>query len=258
MADDHENDEQTAVDEAAEAATDAAEEAATEAAEAAEEAVTEAAEAAEEAVTEAAEAAEEAVAAAEGAPEEHDDDDDDDDIEKRPALYLAEYETPDALMAAAIKCRDEGFSKWDCHTPYPVHGLDEAMGLKPTQIGWISMGGAMTGLITAVLMIQFMNNWDYPIVVGGKPPGAFPSMVPIMFELTVLLTGFGTLFGMFGLTQLPRHHHPVFYSDRFDAASDDKFFISIEVADEKFDVDKTRAFLEATDTSFIELIEEEV
>ena len=258
MADDTKKDAETAAEEAAEAVTQAAE-ASKDAGEAAEETGEAMAEATEDAVDAAAEAAAaEATAedAAEAPAEEADDDDD--DIERRPALYLAEYETPDALVAAAAKCRDAGFEKWDCHTPYPVHGLDDAMGLKPTQIGWISMGGALTGLITAVLMIQYMNNWDYPIVVGGKPPGAFPSMVPIMFELTVLLTGFGTLFGMLGLCQLPRHHHPVFYSDRFDAASDDKFFISIEVADDKFDVEKTRAFLEETETSFVELIEEEV
>lgn len=180
--------------------------------------------------------------------------------EKRPALYLAEYESPDALAHAAEKVRDAGYEKWDCHTPYPVHGLDEAMGLPPTKIGYISFAHAIIGIVSAVLMIQYMNNWDYPINVGGKPVGlgAFPSMVPIMFELGVLLTGFGTLFGMLHLAKLPRHHHPIFESDRFDAATDDKFFISVEVADPKFDLEKTRALLESTDPSYLELVEEEV
>ncbi len=180
--------------------------------------------------------------------------------EKRPALYLAEYDSPEDLAHAAEKVRDAGYDKWDCHTPYPVHGLDEAMGLPPTKIGYISFAHAILGIVSAVLMIQYMNNWDYPINVGGKPTGlgAFPSMVPIIFELGVLLTGFGTLFGMLHLAKLPRHHHPIFESDRFDAATDDKFFISIEVGDEKFDLDKTRALLESTQPSHLELVEEEV
>ena len=186
--------------------------------------------------------------------------DEDLEPEKRPALYLAQYETPNELVAAAEKVRDAGYESWDCHTPYPMHGLDEAMGLRPTKIGIISFVAGMTGLVTAVLMIQFMNNWDYPINIGGKPvgAGAFPSMVPIMFELTILLTGFGTLFGLLHLARLPRHHHPIFESDRFEAATDDKFFISIEVEDEKFDLDKTRALLESTEPSHLELVEEEI
>jgi hypothetical protein len=183
-----------------------------------------------------------------------------DEPEKRPALYLAQYETPEALAEAAKKVRDAGYEKWDCHTPYPVHGLDDAMGLKPTKLGFVSFIAGMTGLVSAVLMIQYMNNWDYPVIIGGKPNGigGFPAMVPIMFELTILLTGFGTLFGLFHFTKLPRHHHPIFESDRFEASTDDKFFISIEVGDEKFDMKKTRALLESTHPSFVELVEEEV
>lgn len=189
----------------------------------------------------------------------HDDGDDEEgEPEMRPALYLAEYESPDDLAHAAASIRDAGYEKWDCHTPYPVHGLDKAMGLPETKIGFISFVCGMVGLASAVLMIQFMNNWDYPIIIGGKPPGSFPSMVPIMFELTVLLTGFGTLFGLFHLCRLPRHHHPIFESDRFESSTDDRFFISIEVEDPKFDLKKTRALLENTHPSHLELVEEEI
>lgn len=180
------------------------------------------------------------------------------ELETRPALYLAEYESPDDLAHAAEAIRDAGYENWDCHTPYPVHGLDQAMGLPTTKIGFISFACGMVGLASAVLMIQFMNNWDYPIIIGGKPPGAFPSMVPIMFELTVLLTGFGTLFGLLHLCRLPRHHHPIFESDRFESSTDDRFFISIEVEDPKFDLKKTRALLENTHPSHLELVEEEI
>ncbi|MBC7172836.1 MAG: DUF3341 domain-containing protein [Polyangiaceae bacterium] len=182
------------------------------------------------------------------------------DAEKRPALYLAEYETPAALAKAAAKVRDAGYTKWDCHSPYPVHGLDDAMGLAPTKLGYVSFIAGITGLLGAVLMIHWMNNVDYPIIIGGKPASmaSIASMIPIMFECTILLTGFGTLFGMLHLTKLPRHHHPIFESDRFVTATDDKFFISIEVEDEKFDRERTRSLLDATHPSHVELVEEEV
>lgn len=186
--------------------------------------------------------------------------------DKKPALYLAEYDTPNAIAAAAMKVRDAGYKSWDCHTPYAMHGMDEAMGLEPTRIGFISFFFGMFGVALAVFMMQYTNawsfnlldiGWGYPIIVGGKPPGAFPSMVPIMFELGVLLCGFATLFGLLGIIKLPRHNHPIFESNRFEAASDDKFFISIEAEDDKFDLERTRALLESTNPSYIELVEVE-
>ncbi len=180
------------------------------------------------------------------------------DAETRPSLYLAEYDTPNGVARAAEKVRDAGYTNWDCHTPYPLHGLDDAMGLPPTKIGIFSLVFATIGVTLGVLMIQYMNNWDYPIIIGGKPPGAFASMVPIMFECGVLLTGIGTLLVMLQMNGLPSHYHPIFNSDRFEAASDDKYFVSIEVADPKFDMEKTRALLESTNPTFIELVEEEV
>lgn len=179
-------------------------------------------------------------------------------VEKRASLLLAEYESPTALARAAEKVRDAGYKAWDCHTPYPVHGLDEAMGLKKTTIAIFSFIFGMTGMSLAWLMIWWMNAVDYPINIGGKPPYSFPSMVPIMFEGGILFTGFGTLFTLFAYMKLPRHNHPVFASDRFEAATDDKFFISIEAEDPKFDLQKTRTLLDSTKPSHVELIEEEV
>jgi hypothetical protein len=106
-----------------------------------------------------------------------------------------------------------------------------------------------------------MNGVDYVTVVGDKPPGApqtLPSMVPIMFELTILFSAFGAVLGMFGLNQLPRHNHPVFASERFRKASIDRYFISIEAEDPKFDVKATKEFLEGMHPSHVEVVEEEV
>jgi hypothetical protein len=110
-------------------------------------------------------------------------------------------------------------------------------------------------------MMHWMNGVDYVTIVGDKPagaPGTLPSMVPIMFELTVLFSAFGAVLGMFHLNGLPRHHHSIFESDRFKSASDDKYFISIEAEDPKFDVSAARALFEGAHASHIEVIEEEL
>jgi hypothetical protein len=185
---------------------------------------------------------------------------------RAPTLILAEFKNAHDVMHAAEKVRDAGYVHWDTHTPFPVHGMDRAMGMKDSRVGWIVLSFALTGLGAAYLMMHWMNGVDYPMVVGDKPPGApiwtghagtLPSMVPILFELTILFSAFGAVLGMLGLNKLPRHHHPVFESDRFRLSSDDRFFLSIEAEDPKFDVDSTRALLEKAHGS-VEIIEEDV
>lgn len=177
--------------------------------------------------------------------------------DKKPALYLAEYSSPGECMHAAEKLRDAGYSKFDAHTPFPVHGMDRAMGLPDSKLGWIVFACGLTGTISAFVMIWWMNAVDYPIVVGGKPPLSIPAMIPIMFELTILLSAFGAVFGMFHLNRLPRHHHPIFESERFKGFSDDRFFLSVEANDPKFRLDKTKELLESTHPHVVELVEEE-
>jgi hypothetical protein len=177
-----------------------------------------------------------------------------------PSVVLAEFHSAHDVLHAAEKVRDAGYARWDAHTPFPVHGMDRAMGLKDSKVGWIVIVFALTGLTGAFTMMHWMNGIDYPLIVGDKPggaPGALPSMVPILFELTVLLSAFGAVLGMLHLNGLPRHHHPVFESERFRQASDDKFFISIEADDPKFDVDNTRALLEGAHAEYVEVIGED-
>ncbi|MDW8362841.1 MAG: DUF3341 domain-containing protein [Myxococcales bacterium] len=176
---------------------------------------------------------------------------------RRPALYLAEFDSPAAVLRAAERCRDAGLRRWDVHTPFPVHGMDAAMGLGQSHLGWIVLACGLTGFFGAFLMMWWMNGVDYPIVVGGKPPFSVPSMVPVLFECTVLLSGLGALFGMLGLNRLPRHHHPIFASERFARASDDRFFISVEAEDPKFDLVETRRLLESLGPVSVELVEHE-
>jgi hypothetical protein len=174
------------------------------------------------------------------------------DTNEKPDLLLAEYDSPGDLLHAAEKCRDAGYTHFDTHSPFPVHGMDAAMGLPDSKLGLIVFPIGLTGTTLAFLMMWWMNGIDYPLVVGGKPPYSLPSMVPIMFELTVLLSAFGTVLGMFALNQLPRHHHPIFNSERFSAFSNDKFFLSIEATDPKFKLDKTKKLLEDTKPTNIE------
>lgn len=177
--------------------------------------------------------------------------------EKQLELYLAEYDTPGACMHAAEKLRDAGYKEFDAHTPFPVHGMDAAMGLPDSKLGLIVFPVGITGTTLGFLMMWWMNGVDYPLVIGGKPPFAIPSMIPIMFELTVLLSAFAAVFGMFHLNRLPRHHHPIFNSDRFARMTDDKFFISVESTDAKFDLERTKKLLEGTHPTHIELVKDD-
>jgi hypothetical protein len=174
--------------------------------------------------------------------------------EEAPALLLAEFDSAGECLHAAEKIRDAGYTQFDAHTPFPVHGMDAAMGLPDSKLGAIVFPIGLTGLTLAFLMMWWMNGVDYPIVIGGKPPYSLPSMVPIMFELTVLLSSFGAVLGMLHLNRLPRHHHPVFNSERFAAASNDKFFISIESTDPKFGLDKTKKLLESLKPTHLEVV----
>jgi hypothetical protein len=182
-------------------------------------------------------------------------------IRRAPSVILAEFKTSHEILHAAEKVHEAGYVRWDTHTPFPVHGMDKAMGLRDSRLGWIVLACALAGLSGAFLMMHWMNGIDYPTIVGDKPagaPGTLPSMVPILFELTILFSAFGAVLGMLGMNRLPQHHHPVFESDRFRLASDDRFFLSIEAADPKFDVDATQALLEGFHAHHVEVIEEDV
>lgn len=170
--------------------------------------------------------------------------------------YLAEFTEPGELLDAAAKVRDAGFEHWDCHTPFPVHGLDDAMGVKGTKLPLLVLGGGLTGLALAALMQWWMNAVDYPFWISGKPFFGVPAAVPVMFELTVLFSALTTFFGMWGLNMLPQHHHPLFNSRRFKRATADRFFISIEARDRRFHREKTREFLESLGPDAVEAVED--
>ena len=178
---------------------------------------------------------------------------------KRVYCYLAEFESASALYKAAQKVRDAGFSKWDCYTPYAMHGLDAAMGLKRSILPYFVFFGGVTGLLTAFLLAYVTQVGIYPTVVQGKPANIFtvPAFFPIMFELTVLFSGFTALFACLGLCQLPRWNHPLFASRQAHRITDDGFFIAIEARDPKFSKEGTKGFLGGIGGDNIELVEED-
>ena len=170
---------------------------------------------------------------------------------------LAEYDTPDQLIFAATKVRKAGFEKWDTYSPFPVHGIDAAMGIKMTILPWFTLVAGIVGLITAITMQWWMNAYDYPWLISGKPLWSIPANVPIMFELTVLFSAITTLVGMLMLNGLPHPSHPLDLVKRFARVTDDKFFLLIQAADPKFDEKDTRELVDATHPVAIEMVLED-
>lgn len=163
---------------------------------------------------------------------------------ERPFGIVARFDGPADLTHACEGIRDAGYKKFDAHTPFPVHGLERAMGIGPSKIPWIVLGGGITGLLTGLALQGWVHLSAYPQNISGKPNFALPAYVPIMFELTVLLSAFGCFFGLWALCGLPRPFHPVMQHRSFERATDDGFFISIEAADPRYDSAATRALLE--------------
>jgi len=156
----------------------------------------------------------------------------------------AEFSSAAALLEAAKKIYAHGFKKWDVYSPFPIHGMDHAMGFKRSRVSLFSLIGGFTGLTTGFVLIYYTSALNYPLIVQGKPYFALEPSLPIFFELTILLTAFGTVLGLLLLTLLPRLHHPVFNWDRFQRATDDGFFLVLEVADPKFDPSASRQLLQ--------------
>ena len=180
---------------------------------------------------------------------------------------MAEFHDPAALMAAADKVRLAGFRWWDCHTPFPVHGLDGAMDIKRTILPVCVFCAGATGTIAAFCLQAFTNSvgWTiwagvwltgYPFLISGKPAMSLPAFIPVIFELTILFSALSCVGLMFLFNGLPSLHHPLFKSNRFRRASNDRFFIVIEARDPKFLPKKTEEFLKTLDPTAIELVED--
>lgn len=165
---------------------------------------------------------------------------------------LAEFDTPGELVEAARKVREAGYTEFDCYSPFPVHGIDEAMGIKRTILPLLVFGGGFTGLMLGLLLQWWTNAFDWPWLVSGKPIWSIPANIPIGFETTILLSVFTTFFGMWILNRLPQVWHPFFRLDRFARATDDAFLLGIEARDGKFSADATPELLRSAGAIAVE------
>lgn len=171
--------------------------------------------------------------------------------------YLALFDTAPAIYAAACKVREAGFKHWDVLTPFPIHGMDGAMGIKRSKIPVFTFIGGFIGFFTGMFIAWYMGAFDYPLIVGGKPYFSPIFPFPVAYELTILLAAFGTLGGMFITNRLPMHHHPVMNYENFHYLTDDKFAVVIEADDALFSETETRAFLEGLNPLEITLLNDE-
>lgn len=172
------------------------------------------------------------------------------------AGLLAEFEDVDSVLQAAVAVREAGFYRWDVHSPFPIHGMDQAMGIRPTILPWFVLIAGLTGLTTGIVLQWFANVWAYPLLTSGKPLISIPAWIPVAFELTILFSALTTVFGMLALNRLPRHYNPLFKSRRFKRVTSDRFFVVIDAADPKFDREKTEAMLRDCGAVSLEWVEE--
>lgn len=169
---------------------------------------------------------------------------------------LAEFESATTLFSACEQVRDAKYSRWDSHTPFPVHNLDKAMGLPASKLPWLVLGGGLTGAAGGMGLQWWTSAVDYPVVISGKELFSWQAFVPVMFELMVLCAVLGAVLGLFHMCRLPQLYSPLFQSEAFERATDDKFFISIEAVDPLFDEADTVKFLESIGAVNVELIPE--
>ena len=159
--------------------------------------------------------------------------------------FAAEFHDVTSVTNAARAVRDAGYTKFDVYSPFPIHGIEKAMGLRATHLPWIVLVCGLSGTGLALLLQYWTNAVDYPFKISGKPLFGIPANIPITFEVTVLLSAFAAFFGMFILNKLPQHHHALFEHPRFKRATDDGFFVVVEAGDARFDAVKTRTLLQS-------------
>ncbi len=158
---------------------------------------------------------------------------------------IAEFADPQELLNAANAAREAGYKELDAYSPFPIHGLAEAIGFHRSRLSAVVLGGGIIGGFSGFFMCWYANVIWYPLNIGGKPFNSWPAWIPITFECTILFAAFAAVFGMLALNGLPMPYHPVFNVPRFDQASRDKFFLVIQARDPKFDIDDVWKFLES-------------
>jgi hypothetical protein len=175
--------------------------------------------------------------------------------EDDPFGMLARFPDPGALVGAAQAMRRAGYRRFDAHSPFPIHGMERAMGIRRSPLPWLVLGGGLMGFCCGLGLQIWINVFDYPLAISGKPFLSLPAFVPVTFDLTVLFAAFAAIGGMLLLNFLPMLYHPLLKSRAFARATRDGFFISVEARDPLFDAERTRELLESLGGKNVELLE---
>lgn len=176
--------------------------------------------------------------------------------ESRTFCLIGEFDNVEDIIAAANAAREAGYKKMDVHSPFPVHGIDEAIGIKPTILPWIVLAMGLTGMATGLLLTTYtMADWiplpgfvpenfeGYTFLISGKPLNSLAAYIPVIFELTIMFSAYTAVFAMFLMNKLPMLHNPLLKSERFRRATSDRFFLMIDARDRLFDVEQTKGFV---------------
>lgn len=172
-----------------------------------------------------------------------------------PYGLLAEFADPAGLRDAARAVHAEGYRRFDVHSPFPIHGMDKAMGMGLPLLPFLVLGGGVTGCLGGLALQSWISAVDYPLVIAGKPFLSIPAFIPIVFELTILLSAMGAVFGMFVLNLLPMLYHPLFNVKGFARVTTDGFFLSVQARDKRFDAEATRQLLHSLGGRNITMVE---
>lgn len=167
---------------------------------------------------------------------------------------MAEFEDVSSVLAAARAVRDAGYRRFDVHSPFPIHGVEKAVGIPPTILPWLVLGGGLTGMTAGLVLTIYTMSIDYPYLISGKPFNSMPAWIPVVFELTILLSAFAAVFGMLLLNKLPMLSHPLLNNDRFRRATSDRFFVVIDARDQMFDADRAGELLRDQGAAAVELV----
>lgn len=170
---------------------------------------------------------------------------------------LAEFPNPGALYDAVKGLRKQGYTRLDTYSPFPIHGMDDAMGLGASKLGYLVFVGGSVGLAAGWILQWWTSEVDYAVNISNKPFFAIESSVPIMFELTILFSALTAVAGMLALNGLPRPYSPLFHSERFGRATDDGFFLHVEATDGQFDRNVTTEALVGLGASAVEFVDHE-
>jgi Protein of unknown function (DUF3341) len=177
-------------------------------------------------------------------------------MDKKLYGLMAEFDSTTDIVKAAVKIRDAGFTKTDAFSPFPIHEMDEALGVKRSILSFLVFGGGIIGALSGLALVYITHNEWYPIMVAGRPNFSLPAFIPPIYELTILFAAFTAVFGMLLLNGLPQPYHPVFNVPRFALASRDKFFLLIEAEDKKFSYEETKKFMESLNPQEVHDVDE--